>query len=159
MILISGITGFFDSNTIPPPEIDEKQFKKLCFSIIAEKNGKVLDFKKLKYPYNFYIVEVKVGYDHLYVLLNNHFPFVAFASTVNLENATFTYIDESWLSRKFTPYYRVMSTKELMETVVIKKIKGTITLENDNELNIAELSQLFYWKPTTVGEIVFNMWD
>ena len=46
-----------------------------------------------------------------------------------------------------------------METLDIKEIKGRIFLANKNELNEAELSNIKYWKPLTVGDIVFNYWD
>jgi hypothetical protein len=32
-------------------------------------------------------------------------------------------------------------------------------LHNDNELNSAELKQIAYWKPETIGELIFNFWD
>ena len=31
--------------------------------------------------------------------------------------------------------------------------------EVENHLNNAEIKQVLYWKPTTVGEVIFNFWD
>lgn len=32
-------------------------------------------------------------------------------------------------------------------------------LDNEHNLHDAELKELAFWKPKTVGEVVFNDWD
>lgn len=37
--------------------------------------------------------------------------------------------------------------------------KGSVLIKNDNQLNHAELAQIAYWKPITIGEVLYNYWD
>ncbi|MFJ8072318.1 hypothetical protein ACIQZD_25990 [Peribacillus sp. NPDC096447] len=140
-----------------PPIIDGKQFKQQCFSIIKRNNGKVLEFVEPQFATNFLNVEVKVFDKHLHIVLNEHYPFLAFASFVDFENIKF--IDEPELLKQFSPFYKVLSIEELNEPLYIKESTGKIILENDNELNSAELEQIAYWKPKSVGETIYNFWD
>jgi hypothetical protein len=155
--LPKGVTGFYNAKHNKPPTIDGNQFKQQCFSIIKRNNGKVLEFIELQFATNFLYVEVKVFNKHLHILLNEHYPFLAFASFVDFENIKF--IDEPELLKQFSPFYKVLSIEELNEPLYIKESTGKIILENDNELNSAELEQIAYWKPKSVGEVIYNFWD
>ncbi|MED4697186.1 hypothetical protein [Peribacillus frigoritolerans] len=152
-----GVTGFYNEKHNMPPTIDRKQFKQQCFSIIKRNNGKVLEFIEPQFPTNFLNVEVKVFNKHLHILLNEHYPFLAFASFVDFENIKF--IDEPELLKQFSPFYRVLSMEELNKPLYIKDSTGKIILVNDNELNSTELEQIAYWKPKSYGEVIFNFWD
>ena len=117
----------------------------------------MLEFIEPQFATNFLNVEVKVFDKHLHILLNEHYPFLAFASFVDFENIK--YIDEPELLKQFSPFYKVLSIEELNEPLYIKESTGKINLENDNELNSAELEQIAYWKPKSVGETIYNFWD
>ncbi|NGY89580.1 hypothetical protein F3K44_02630 [Bacillus megaterium] len=91
------------------------------------------------------------------MLLNAYYPFLALASTVEFQHINF--IDDPALSKDFMPLYKVLSKEELSEPSNIRKSKGKLSLENKNKLNSSELEQIFYWKPKTVGEVIFNFWD
>ncbi len=155
--LPNGVTGFYNAKHNKPPTIDGKQFKQQCFSIIKRNNGKVLEFIEPQFATNFLNVEVKVFNKHLHILLNEHYPFLAFASFVDFENIIF--IDEPELSKQFSPFYKVLGMEELNEQLYIKEGTGKIIFKNDNELNSAELEQIAYWKPKSTGEVIFNFWD
>jgi hypothetical protein len=154
--LPNGITGFFETQD-EPPTIDGKQFKQLCFSLVNNRGGAVLNFKEPQEGTNYYHAEVNVFNKHLHFLLNAHYPFLAFASVVNYGQIHF--VDEPQLFVQFITYYHVLDTKELNEPLFIKLSSKEWTLQNDNELNRAELKQLAYWKPETVGSLIFNYWD
>ncbi|MCE4093293.1 hypothetical protein [Priestia megaterium] len=79
------------------------------------------------------------------------------ASTVEFQHINF--IDDPALSKDFMPLYKVLSKEELNEPLDIRNSKGKVSLENKNNLNSSELEQIFYWKPNTVGEVMFNFWD
>ncbi len=157
MKLPKGVTGFYNAKYNKPPTIDGKQFKQQCFSIIKRNNGKVLEFIEPQFATNFLNLEVKVFNNHLHILLNEHYPFLAFASFVDFENINF--IDEPELLKQFSPFYKVLGMEELNEPLYIKEDTGKIILKNDNELNSAELEQIAYWKPKSVGEVIYNFWD
>ncbi|MBB4826407.1 hypothetical protein HNO89_003667 [Sporosarcina luteola] len=43
MKLPNGVTGFYGAKHYKPPKIDEKQFKQICFILISNNGGEVLD--------------------------------------------------------------------------------------------------------------------
>ena len=153
MILLNGVSGFNG----PDPVTDGEYFKKICYSLIHRLNGDVLSFREPKVARHYYEVKVKVFEEDLSILLNYVYPFVAFASSVDY--CYIKFVDNELLLNEFSPYYRVLRSNELNEPLVIKENKGRIIVENNNELNDAELTNIKYWKSKTVGDIVFNYWD
>ncbi|MDN7244004.1 hypothetical protein [Planococcus shenhongbingii] len=149
MRLPNGVTGFYNSEADKPPQTDGKQFKQLCFSVAANNAGRILEFNSPRYPANFYSAYVEMCGNQFYILLNEHYPFIAFASIVDDGNLEFK--DEPVLFQEFKPFYDVLTVNELNELIKHKPQK--------NELNPAEWKQIFYWKPGTVGQILFNYWD
>ncbi|MFF2879036.1 hypothetical protein ACFVR2_22335 [Gottfriedia sp. NPDC057991] len=147
MILLNGITGFYEKQNVPP-NTDGMQFKKLCFSIINQNKGTILNFRESQVATNFFAMEVKVSNKYFYILLNAHYPFLAFASAVNFGEINF--LDVPQLKEEFSPFYIVLSTSELNEPLILK---------SENKLNSAELKQIAYWKPNRIGEVLFNHWD
>ena len=147
MKLPNGVTGFYRAKHNKPPTINEKQFKQICFSLISKNGGEVLDFKEPQVATNFIDVEIKVFNKHLHILLNVHYPFMAFASDV--EYGKITFIDEPELYKQFSPYYNVLDTKELNAPVILRLGSKKGIVQNNNELNSDELEQIAYWKPET----------
>jgi len=152
MKLPNGVTGFYHSKANKPPQVDGKQFKQVCFDIASRNGGKVIDFNPSQYPMNFYKARVEIFNNRFYILLNGHYPYLAFASAVELGNINF--IDIPVLFEQFSPFYQVIGAVEL--NIPVSEILGK---ENENALNSAELEQLAYWKPKTIGNIIFNYWD
>ncbi|MDQ2087898.1 hypothetical protein RBH29_15815 [Herbivorax sp. ANBcel31] len=150
MKLPNGIAGFFSSETNEPLSVDGKQFKQLCYHIAIHNEGKVIDFNEPKYPRKFYYAQVEILGEQFYILLNGHHPYIAFSSSIGFGNIKF--IDKPFISEQFSLFYKVLGLADLHVSVDENLIKKT-------ELNIAELEQLAYWKPETVGQIIFNYWD
>lgn len=139
MKLPNGVTGFYSAKHNKPPTIDEKQFKQICFSLISSNGGEVLDFKEPQIATNFFDVEAKVFNKHLHILLNVHYPFMAFAFDV--EYGKITFIDEPELFKQFSPFYNVLNTKELNAPVLLWLGSKKSIVQNDNELNSDELER------------------
>lgn len=150
MILPNGVSGFYDSEFNKPPRVNGYQFKQLCFDFASKNGGKMLAFNHPHYPRNFYISQFDILGKHLYVLLNEHYPFVAFASFVDIENIKF--IDNPQLVENFSDYYTVLGKEQL-------NVPFNKSVIEKSEFNGAELKQFAFWKPNTVGEIIFNYWD
>lgn len=148
MNLPYGITGFYRSEDSKPPSVNGKQFKQLCFDLVSRNGGKVRSVTSPQYPANFYCAQVEFSGDLIYILLNEHYPYLAFASFVEFGDITF--IDVQALRALFDPYYQVIDITELNATVDLSLIMG---------LNSAEVEQIAYWKPSTIGQIIFNHWD
>lgn len=147
MKLLNGITGFYEKQNVPP-NTDGKQFKKYCYSVINQNEGTILKFQEPQVATNFFAMEVNVSNKHFYILLNAHYPFLAFASAVNF--GVINFIEVPQLKKEFSPFYIVLTTMELNEPLILK---------SENELNSAELKQIAYWKPNRIGEVLFNHWD
>lgn len=156
MKLPNGITGFYE-NHFEPPMIDDKQFKLLCFNLIKSNGGRVLEFKEPKENTNFFDVEVNDFNKHFHILLNAHYPLLAFASVVSYGKIDF--FDEPHLNKELSPFYIVLRKEELNESIIINSDSKKFTIQNENELNSAELKQLAYWKPERIGDVIFNHWD
>ncbi|WP_407545286.1 hypothetical protein [Priestia sp. HNGD-A6] len=154
MNLPNGVTGFYSSIDNKPNEIDENDFKSICFDLIRRNQGKILKIDEANLTSNFSKVKVNVFNREIYVLLNAYYPFLALAATVEFQHINF--IDDPVLSKDFMPFYKVLSKEELNEPLDIRNSKGKVSLDNKNNLNSSELEQILYWKPTTVGEVMFN---
>jgi len=150
MKLPNGVTGFYHSKVNKPPQIDGKQFKQLCIDFACRNSGKVIDFITPQYPSNFYYAHIEIERKRLYILLNEHYPYLAFASLAEFGNITF--INTSVLYEIFSSFYRVIGTDGLNVPLNHNLLKQT-------KLNSAELEQIAYWKPDTVNQIIFNNWD
>jgi hypothetical protein len=148
MKLPNGVSGFYDSEANKPPQIDGKQFKQLCCHFAASNGGKVMGFKSPHSSANFYNAQVEIFGLVFYIMLNEHYPYLAFAAAI--ESGDIQFVDIPVLSEQFSLYYHVLDTKEL--SVPIKD-------KHKSELNSAELQQISYWKPEKIGQVLFNFWD
>lgn len=90
-------------------------------------------------------------------MLNEHYPYLAFASKVECDNIDF--IDVAFLKKHFNPYYSVLNSNELNAPVVNNNGAKKGILKNDHTLSSTELEKIKYWNPEIVGEIIFNYWD
>lgn len=145
MKLPNGVTGFYNSEANKPPQVDGKLFKQLCFNIASSNGGNVLEYNPPRYPANFYYAQVEMLSTRFYILLNEHYPYLAFASVI--ESGNIEFIDIPVLFKQFIPFYHVLGTIELDLPI------------NQCELNSAEWEQISYWNPSTIGQIIFNYWN
>jgi len=157
MILPNGVTGFYSLDNEKPPTVDRKRFMQQCFSALQNLGGELLRFNDPYCQGNLIDVEVKLAGKKLHVLLNKHYPYVAFAS--NVEYGSVTFVADFALSEQFSPIYRVLSCRGLNEPVLLTMGSKRCLLQNKNELNQAVLKQVADWKPGTIGAIVFNQLD
>ncbi|MBD8071635.1 hypothetical protein [Bacillus sp. PS06] len=148
MLLPNGITGFYDIQM--PPEVDRKQFKQLCFDFASWNRGKVIDDVTSIDQSNFYYAQIEIEGRLFYILLNKHYPYLAFASEIEFGNIKFT--NNPVHDKPFSFFYQVLAMDEL--NVPFNQNQTRIM-----ELNRTELQQIAYWKPKKVGEIIFNYWD
>lgn len=152
MILRSGVTGFQ-----PAPSTDQKEFKSICYALAgAEKVEFIEPGGAVR---NFYECVIKRKNKKVHVLLNSHYPFAAFTASRGTDEFYFPFIDDPELAELFSPYYEIVSREQLNEPAALRRHGHTILLDNENTLHPDELKQLAFWKPETIGDIVFNYWD
>lgn len=159
MLLLDGVTGSYKvEGDDRKPAVDAYEFKKLCYTIANHVGGKVVSVSDHPQGTNFYQAEFQLNGEQIYILLNGSYPFFAFASKVEYMNIEF--INHQALSNEiqaFSKDYRVLKTSELDEQ--IQPHGRNHTLRNENTLNQNDLRDIFYWKPKTVGEVIYNYWD
>lgn len=152
MLLCSGITGFQ-----PTPSVGEIEFKTICYYLFGSNE---LDFvEDGTAAKNFYECVIKMKDKRVHVLLNNHYPFIAFTAARKSDEHSLPFIDDPELSKVFNPYYKVLRLDQLNESVKFYKKGKNIIVKNENTLHEGELEQFVYWQPKTVGDVVFNYWD
>ncbi|CEG27209.1 hypothetical protein [Bacillus sp. B-jedd] len=147
MELPNGVTGFYEGND-EPPKMDSKQLKTLCFNYVKTNSGKILEVWEPREGTNFFNIEVNIQDRLFHILLNEHYPLLAFASDVTF--AQINFIDEPLLSELFSSSYNVLKAEDLNNPLFVDQI---------NNLNKAEVAQIKYWKPQRIGDVIFNFWD
>ena len=147
MTLPRGITGFWNVDTTPPPFLDEKAFRRLCYTIAQENGGIVAEVDTDTYPRNFYSAKLSRYDQSVFILQNIYYPYAAFAGPDDSGGFVLTSTPE-WLQLP-EGQVRFLSLAELNQDW-----RGLC-----QELGPEELEQIRYWNPHTVGEIIFNTWD
>lgn len=147
MILPRGITGFWGTDTAPPPHLDEKAFCQMCYSIAMENGGAVTAVDTDTAARNFYSAKLSRYDQSVFILQNIHYSYITFAQ----RDAASRFVlisPPDWLQLSDDPV-RVLSPNELNQDW-----HGLC-----GELSPEELEQIRYWNPQTLGEIIFNTWD
>ncbi|OPH51910.1 hypothetical protein BC351_34425 [Paenibacillus ferrarius] len=154
MLLLNGITGI---HVDALPEVDSLQFKRLCYSLANYSNGKILSFEEPHASQNFYKIELGLHNESIFILLNCLYPFLAFASSVQYFKIEFIDHSLSNIVSGFNEGFRVLSAIETNQQFELDE--RTHNLLTENNLNEAEINEILYWKPKTVGDVIFNFWD
>lgn len=146
-LLPRGITGFWGADTEPPPLLDEKAFRQMCHALARESGGTVTETDTDTSARNFYSAELSRYGQSVVLLQNIHYPYIAFARSDPSGGFAWTSRPE-WLQMPDGPV-RFLGPDELTQDW-----RGLC-----GEMSMEELEQIRYWKPQTVGEVIFNTWD
>ncbi|WP_342314862.1 hypothetical protein AAB109_29470 (plasmid) [Priestia megaterium] len=157
MELLNGVTGFYIDTKVEPPATSLKQFKIHSYEAARTYNGELLECNDTDVHSNFLFSILRISNKEVYVLLNKHYPFVAFASSVNEERIFF--VNDKELNFLFSAFYTILDAESLNERLLYTGKKESFLIKNDNQLNSSELAQIAYWKPITLGEVLYNYWD
>ena len=79
MILPRGITGFWSINSAPPPLLDEKAFRQMCYTLALKNGGTVSEVDTDTTAKNFYFAKLSRYNQSVFILQNIHYPYAAFA--------------------------------------------------------------------------------
>lgn len=147
MILPRGITGFWRADTEISPILDEKAFRRMCHALIRENGGTLEEVDTDTVTRNFYSAKISRYGQSVFLLQNIHYLWAAFARWDDDGRYVFIAPPE-WLCLP-EGMVRFLSPDELNQ-----EWHG-----HCQNLSLEELGQIRYWKPQTVGEIIFNTWD
>lgn len=152
MNLPYGVSGFYNSAEEKPPEMDISKYKEFCYSLARSLDGELLEFSDSLYPANFCKADFKLPSSAVSLVMNKHYPILAFAAAVDAVKIEF--IDFSTGNAVVPDGFTVLRPATL-ETQVPENLEYL----PPNHLNQGELEQIKYWKPETIGQIIFNFWD
>ncbi len=149
-----GITGFRHVDDPPIPVSDFAAFRTHCHEAARALGGSVrsIEAPLQKVEANFAQAVLDLPGGLFAVLLNAHFPVIAFAEPLTESGAPVQFVDEAALAEEFLGYgvYEVWSCSIL---------EASVTPEICKQLASAEVEQAQYWRPRRVGDFVFNFWD
>ena len=153
MELSRGITGFRDIDASLLPLCDLREFRGHCFAVARDLGGRVCSFETSQHrAANFASAVLEFRSGRVAVLLNAHFPVIAFAEPLKEGETKLRFVDSPELGAQFRGFniYTVSTVADLARA---------LSEEMCQHLAPAERKQVDYWRPAFVGELIFNFWD
>ena len=149
-----GITGFWLSTDAPPPATNEREFLAVCHAAAQQLHGKVLsqDLVADHRACNFSVVTIQLPLEDIAVLLNSHIPLIAMSQPLSRQDLTIRFVDSPVLADAIRKCgsFTILTASELAQRISDDMLA---------DLSNAEMQQIKYWKPATVGAMLFNFWD
>ena len=143
MLLKRGITGFFNVDAGSLEENDYTAFQQICYSIIHINNWHLINVCNPDHT-NYFYAQFISNKQNLYVLLNKYYPIAAFTNELTMNEKTFIDVPENLY---------------MNYDIVGAEILNSPFTDSQHNLSKAELEQIRYWNPISVGNIIFNEWD
>lgn len=152
MKLPRGITGVRAHQDPPLPQSDFSRFKSDCYEIARSIGARVSDVALPQGTTNFGYAILAFDDQRIAVLLNAHYPFIAFAQRFDPDKEPFAFVNHAALAPAFMALgaYTVLFPEEL---------ESPVSDEACKELSPAEQRQVKYWRPSCLGQVIFNFWD
>ena len=151
MALPRGITGFWRVGEQQPPTSDVCAFRAHCYEAAGRVSYQVVSVESAGLR-NFAFATLHSPGERIAILLNAHFPGLAFAETPIVGEGLPRFLDHPILADSFREVgaYVVFSASELERRPVPEDLA---------ELSVAERTQVAYWRPRRIGDVIFNHWD
>jgi hypothetical protein len=146
-----GITGF----DAPKAGVGVKPFAQACYAAARDIAGHVASIRSgaddPSRNYHEAILKLSQDGEGIRVLCNVHYPIFAFVSAAKSSgDLRLDFVDRPDLAKAFPADFSVLSAQEASLQVSDELIAN---------LSKAEVEQLRYWRPSCVGELIFNYWD
>jgi hypothetical protein len=149
-VIRKGITGFRHVKDAPLPRVALATFKSACYGIAPSVDAKVEQVEEASVGNNYHSTVLQVAGEQILVLCNCVFPVLAFATPNIVSKLEF--IKSTTLADAFS---QIGGFGVATKTSLDKKMSTEVLAD----LSPVELEQVRKWKPRTVGEVVFNLWD
>lgn len=145
-----GITGFFcpEGQLVQPAS--PQAFRTLCHGLARESCGQVLGTDETLHSKNFYAGMLLLPAGPCCLLRNAYSPYIAFSASAEPSAGSFLDSPISPASPLLSRYC-LLGSGELSASCTDPGVL--------DRLSPAELAQIRYWKPQTIGQILFNLWD
>lgn len=143
-----GSTGFWSPHAAPPVPVDIRTFKALGYSAAHVLDGRVLEFQPATALCNFHRLTLQLPTGDVGVICHALVPMVAFVA-VPLSGWWLTFLSRPDLAPSFFPF----------EALTAEALNTPVSRADLSQLAKVEHQQIDYWRPDTVGQILFNYWD
>ncbi|MGR6320336.1 hypothetical protein Q2K19_24185 [Micromonospora soli] len=149
MKLPPGATGFTPR---PDHQADLGTFTAVCHQAVRASDATVTGVTPADVTPNFHTVDITHAQHHIAVLRHLALPLIAFARPRANGDLTVTFVDHHDLAAAITN----LTDAQVLTT---EQLRTPLTQADLSDLDPHEHDQINYWKPTTVGELLFNFWD
>ena len=133
---------------------DFSAFRAHCFAAARAVGGRLrsIEAPLQRVDANFARAILELPTGAIAVLLNAHYPLVAFAEPTTEGDTRLRFIDAPAVREAFVNFgiYEVLPAEELEQRIAD---------ESCCILSEAEQEQIRFWRPKRAGELVFNCWD
>lgn len=150
MLLEKGITGFFEYGDCIMPELDYTAFQRMCYTV-RNKQWNMTGIFRPEHT-NYFYAHFQGCYDteqmekqEVYLLQNKYYPIIAMTKELSLYEKVFIDI---------TDPFRIIDGEIISAEILNEAFDDT-----QYHLSNVELQQIRYWKPVSIGNIIFNEWD
>lgn len=147
-----GASGFWRHGDAPLPQVDVVTFKTVCHAVARSIRGTVDEAALAGVTPNFQVALITAPGIRSSVLCHEVLPVVAFAASPPQAGVPLTNFvcPPAWANAFEVGGFRLLDVDELSTPLATADTSG---------LAEAELEQVRYWRPSTVGELMFNWWD
>lgn len=149
MKLPPGATGF---NPPSGAEADLSAFTAVCHHAARAVGATIADVTPAGVTPNFHTVVVADSQHHIAVLRHTALPLIALARPLDNGDVTITFVDQPDLAVAITDLTDA-------QVLAVEQLQTPLTAVDLSALEPGEHDQIDYWKPATVGELLFNFWD
>jgi hypothetical protein len=149
MKLPPGAAGF---NPRPGRQADLGEFTAVCHHAARAIDATVTGVTPAGVTPNFHTVDIADAQHHIAVLRHTTLPLIAFARPHADGDVTVTFVDHPDLAAALTNLTDA-------QALTVDQLQTPLTQVDLSSLDRAEHDQIGDWKPTTVGELLFNFWD
>jgi len=148
-----GITGFRHVNDAAIPKSDLKEFSEHCHTAARMIGATVRAVQpSFAVSTNFARALFQTKHELATILLNCHFPIIAFASPIEIGDMKVNFHDVPQLTEAFDNF-------NVYELLSVTEANRRLTADDLSHLSPAEQRQVRNWRPKTIGEVIFNFWD
>lgn len=149
MKLQPGATGF---HAPPGDQADLGAFTAVCHHAARAVGATVTGVTPAGVTPSFHRADIADARQHVAVLRHAALPVIAFARPLADGDVTPTFVDRPALAAAVTGLTDA-------RVLTVAQLRTPLSQVDLSALDPAERDQIGYWKPATVGELLFNFWD
>lgn len=153
-----GATGFRDLRSEPLPLTDAQVFASVCYEAARLVHGRVLEIRRPEVTPDFRTAVIRRGESIAAVLGHMHLPVLAIAQ-VSADRVIFGDGYGVIFGDGRVCLEEALRSLDAFQVLTSTELNMPISLIDMSGLDRAERRQIAYWKPQTLGELLFNHWD